>query len=85
MRMTFLAKEGWARLEQASSGRAMRLMTDAAIFRHGLMVVHERSALLHVARVAGLVGAGLDELLRVVAVHVVARRAGHLAFDDGVV
>jgi hypothetical protein len=46
--------------------------------------MHERPALLHVAGEAGFVDRRARQLLGVIAVHVVARRAGHLPFDDRV-
>ena len=60
-------------------------MADTTVLGHRLMVVHEGAAFLHVAGVASLVGAGLDQLFRVVAVDVMTRGTGHLAFDDRMV
>ena len=81
MAVAFLAEERGPRLEQVEDRRAMAAMADGAVFRHRLVVMHERSALLHVALVAGLVDAGLFQLLGVVAVDVVAVRTPHFAFQ----
>ena len=59
----------------------MAVVADGAVFRHWLVVMHKRTALFHVALVAGLVDAGLLQLLRIVAMYVVAIRAAHLAFQ----
>src|SRR5688572_5802378 len=83
--VAFLAQEWRARLQQAGDGRAVRLVADRAVLLHRRMVMHERAALLHVAGEAGLVHAVAHELLRIAAVHVVARRARHLSLDDRVV
>src|SRR6185436_12325238 len=82
--VALLAQERRARLEQAGDRGAMRLMADRAVFLHRRMVVQERSALLHVAGEAGLGNAVAHQLLRIAAVHVVARRARHAALDDRV-
>lgn len=75
MVVTLLAQEGRPRLEQAADIGAMRVMADAAVFRHWLVVVHKRTTLFHVAGIAGVVGAALDQGLRIVAMDVVAGRA----------
>ena len=63
MAMAFLAKEGRAGLEQIGGRGAMRVMADAAIFSNRLVVMHERTALFHMAHEAGLVDAVLLQLL----------------------
>ena len=85
VRVAVLTEHRRTRTEQTFNIGTVRLVADRTILRNGLMVMHEGAALLHVAGVARLVGAGLDQLLGIVAVHRVAGRAGHLAFDDRVV
>ena len=79
-----LAQERRPRFQQVGYRRTMRLVADGAVFCHRLMVVHEGSALFHVALIAGFHHAAAHHLLRVVAMHVVAVGAAHLAFEDGV-
>lgn len=50
--MAGLAQERWPALQQGFRGRAVRVMAVGAVFTYGLVVVHERTALFHVAGVA---------------------------------
>ena len=84
LRVTFLAKDRHTSLEKAISRRSMRLMANRAVFRHWFMVMHERTALFHVASEASLVGTGFDQLFRIVSMHVVTGRTRHLSLDDRV-
>ena len=79
--MAVLAKERRARLQHSVNCRAVRVVADAAILGHRLVVMHERTTLLQVAGVAGFNHAGFDHLFRIVAVGVVAVRAADLAFE----
>lgn len=79
--MAPLAQIGLPVLEQIVSNGSVGAVTDPTILSHRLVVMQERSPFLHVAGIAGLVGAGLDQLHRVVAVHVVAIRTGHLSLQ----
>ena len=83
--MTFLTQEGYPRLEQVFHDSAVGVMADSAVFSHWLMVMHKRSALLHVTGIAGVVIVWLQQLLRIVAMNIVARRAAHLALRHRVV
>lgn len=72
--------------EQTGCRGAMRVMANAAVLRHRLMVMDERPALLCMAHVAGLIDAILFELfgsgrtMRIMAI-----RTGHFAFQHGMV
>src|SRR5882762_7589986 len=83
--VALLAQEGLADLEQVRGGRPVRVVADAAVLLHRLVGADERTALLHVAHVAGVVDAvahhhaGADRAVRVVAV-----RARHHALADRV-
>ena len=80
--VAFLTQERRTRLKQIGNGGPVWVVADRAVLGHRLVVVHERSALFHVAGVAGFVDAAFDQLLRIVAVWVMAVRTGNLAFLD---
>jgi len=85
MVVTFLAQERRTRFEQASDVGAVGVVADAAVFGHRLMVVYERAAFFHMAREAGVIGAALDERLRIIAMDVMTGAASHLSLDDRMV
>ena len=77
-----LAEERRAHLEQVVVHGAVRVVADRAVLLHRLVGAHERPALLHVARVAGVVDAVAHQrFLARRAVRVVAVRADDLAFE----
>src|SRR3569832_1954632 len=72
-RVAFLAQHRRARLQHRLGGAAVRVVADRAVLRDRLVREDERSALLGVAGVAGVVDAvALDQLRAGRAVHVVA-------------
>jgi len=84
--MTLLAEEGRTLLKQIVIHRAVRVVADRAILGDRLMVAHERSAFLHVARVAGFDDAiARQHLFAGGAVRIVAVGADDLAFLDRMV
>ncbi len=85
-RMAALAQEGRTALQQTRGRRAMRIVAIAAAFIDRLVVVHEGTALFHVAGVASFNHTvALHQAGACRAVGVVAVRAGHLAFKHRVV
>src|SRR6185312_183552 len=85
-RVALVAEERRTRLQHVLGGRAVRVVAVRAVLAHRLVVVHERAALLHVARVAGVVdGVALHERGPGRAVRVVAVGARHLPFGDRMV
>ena len=52
--VALLAEERGPRFQQIGVGRAVRVVTVRAVFGHRLVIEDERSALLHVAGVAGV-------------------------------
>lgn len=84
--VTLLAEEGRTLLQQIVINRAVRVVADRAILGDRLMVAHKRSALLHVARVAGFDNAiARQHLFAGTAVRIVAVGANDLAFLDRMV
>src|SRR5436190_20737305 len=80
-----LAQERRAHLEQVVVHRAVRVVAGRAVLLHRLVRAHERPALLHVARVAGVVDAVAHQHpLPGAAVRVVAIGTDHLALEDRV-
>lgn len=81
-----LAQERRARLEHILGRGSVRVVAVAAVFVDWFMAVDKRTAFFHVAGVAGLDHAvALHEFGAGGAMHVVAVRARHLAFDQRVV
>src|SRR5688572_3645895 len=83
--VALLAQERRAGLQQVRGRRAVRVVTDRAVLLYRLVRAHERPALLHVARVTGVVHVIAHHHARARrAVRVVAVGARHEAFAYGV-
>ena len=85
-RVARLAQERRTHLQHAFCGSAMRVVAGRAVLADGLMLMHERSAFLHMAGVTGFVYAiAFHELRTGRSMHIVAVRARHLAFHNRMV
>ena len=84
--VTFLTQVRWPVLQQIRHDGPVRVVADRAVFRNRLVVVHERSALFHVARVTGLVDAVALELFGTRrTMRIVAIGTAHLPFEHRMV
>ena len=83
IRMTLLTQEGNRRDQQRVLIRAMRRVAIEAVLANGRMLEQERSALLRMALVAGLVDRiGLEQRIGQGAMRIMAVIAAHLPFGQ---
>ena len=68
--MALLTQEWGARLEQIRGRRAVRVMADAAVLLHRLMIMDKGAAFFRVTAETGFIDARAHELLGIVAMHV---------------
>ena len=84
--VTLLTQKRRTHLQHGGVDGSMRVVADGAVLGDRLVRAQERTALVHMAGVAGVVDAVADHQVRADrAVGVMAVRAGHLALGNGVV
>ena len=82
-RMTVLAQEWHALHQHSRLGTAMRIMAYRTALPDRLMFVKKRPAFLRVALITGFIDRVLYQITTGPSMRVVAIRADHLAFPDG--